>query len=239
MLSLKDHALDILLPWKCASQTVRTRLRPYAQEPYQQLFYFNNHLQRVRNQHHTFADYLLLPQSKQGHEVATFVRNPYDRVVSGFMQLCRDSRVIPQLQFDDQNLKHYVLDQVAQNTQDLIRSSYNLNVWFLNLSIYKILDNSSATFLLQPAHVWTHCADKKIDFIGKVETFEADFERLKLSYRIGTTVMESVNQSQIKSTAGPNAYYRHAQQLNSRSISRINDIFSLDFDLFGYKKITV
>jgi hypothetical protein len=239
MLSLKDHSLDILLPWKCASQTLRTRLLPYAQEIYPQLFYFNTTLQRVRNQHHTFADYLLLPQSKQGHQVASFVRNPYDRVVSGFMQLCRDASVIPKLRFSDPQLKDFVLDQVAQNTNDLIRSGYNLNVWFLNLSPYKILDNSSATFLLQPAHVWTHLDNQKISFIGKVENFESDFEKLKSQYGIGTTSLESVNQSGINIAASPSAPYRYAQQLHSRSVARINDIFSLDFELFGYDKLTV
>ena len=238
MLCLKAHSLDILLPWKCASQTVRTRLLPYAQEPYKQLFYFNPVLQKLRNQHHTYADYLLLPQSKQGHQVATFVRNPYDRVVSGFMQLCRDATVIPQLPFEDPAMKFFVLDQVAQNTQDIIRAGYNLNVWFLNLSPYKMLDTSSVTFLLQPAHAWTHVGDQKIDFIGKVENFEVDFEILKSRYGIGSTSLESVNQSDLKATAMSAAPYRYAKRLHSKTIARINDIFSRDFELFGYDKLT-
>jgi Sulfotransferase family len=213
------------------SSAVRTRTL-------QATFYFNPILQKLRNQHHTYADYLLLPQSKQGHQVATFVRNPYDRVVSGFMQLCRDASVIPQLQFADRDMKLFILDQVAQNTQDIIRSSYNLNAWFLNLSPYKILDSTSVTFLLQPAHIWTQLGNQKIDFIGKVENFEADFEKLKSRYGIGPTSLESVNQSDLKATAVPAAPYRYAQRLHSKTIARINDIFSQDFELLGYDRLT-
>jgi len=237
MICLPAQALDILLPWKCASQTVRTRLLPYAQEPYQQLFYFNPILQRVRNQHHTYADYLLLSQSKQGHQVATFVRNPYDRVVSGFMQLCRDASVIPHMSLADQDLKLFVVEQVAENFQDIIRAGYNLNAWFSNLSLYKILDNSSATFLLQPAHTWTRLGDRTIDFIGKVENFESDFEKLKSRYGIGPTEQVSLNQSDLKTPVASTAPYRYAERLNSNTIARINDIFALDFELFGYDKI--
>lgn len=238
MLTLQDHALDILLPWKCASQTLRTRLQPYAQEPYEQLFYFNPLLQRVRNQHHTYADYLLLPQSKLSHRVATFVRNPYDRVVSGFIQLCRDASVIPTLKFRTPALKTFVLDQVAQNTQDIIRCGYDLNTWFMSLSPYKILDQSSPTFLLQPVSAWTHLGTQSIDFIGKVENFETDFEKLKAWAGIGPTSNESVNRSQLACDEGAESDYRYASKLHKKTIERINALFAADFELLGYTKLS-
>ena len=237
MLCLKNQALDLLLPWKCASQTVRTRLSQLAKDPYQQLFYYNPTLRRVCNQHHTYADYLLLPESHQGRKVATFVRNPYDRVASGFMQICRDINVIPKLSFQDPELKLFVLDQLAQNSQDVIRSGYNINEWFMRLSPYRILDISSSVFLLHPVTAWTHVGKKQVDFIGKVENFEADFVKLKALFGIGETSMESANQSKLSTSLSPDSPYRYATTLEKRTVAKINALFAEDFVRLGYEKI--
>ncbi len=238
VLCLNECAWDVLLPWKCASQTLRTRLLPHASEPYGQLFYFNPVLGRVASQHHGFADYLTLAAQRPPRRVAAFVRNPYDRVVSGFLQLCRDARVIPQLPFADRELRAFVLAQVAQNTQELIQAGYDVNQWFLRLPAYRMLDRGSATFLLQPAHYWTHHLGRRVDFIGRVETFEPCFDRLLAALGLGPVERVSSN-----TTPGPAAPaspqgYRYLSRLHPNTIARIHEVFAADFDRLGYPRVS-
>lgn len=241
MLKLNSKAWDVLLPWKCASQTVRTRLSGHFSEQHSELFYLNKILNRVRNQHHTFSDYLAISSPNSNRKVASFVRNPYDRVVSGFIQLCRDASAIPKFKFSDPIMRDYISEQVAINTQDIIRSGYDVNEWFMRLSPYRILDDSNPTFLLHPAHFWTHSSGKVVDFLGKVENFESDFSRLLKFIEIDANLIgkQSVNVSSISSNAPGSKPYKHIHLLKKKTIDRINSIFSDDFIYLDYSKIDV
>lgn len=71
------------------------RLEEYNDSPYDRFFYFNSYLNRIVHQHIICADFACLPESKLGYFTASFVRNPYDRVYSGFRQLQKDLREQP------------------------------------------------------------------------------------------------------------------------------------------------
>jgi hypothetical protein len=74
----------MFLPWKTASQTLSHRLHNLDESPYSKFFAFNIFLNRVVHQHLTCSDYCSLPESKLGYFLASFVRNPYDRIYSAF-----------------------------------------------------------------------------------------------------------------------------------------------------------
>ncbi|WP_199920165.1 sulfotransferase family 2 domain-containing protein [Polynucleobacter asymbioticus] len=90
----------MMLPWKTASQSLVIRLAHLDQSPYSKFFSFNTHLNRVVHQHLTCADYLNLPEAKLDYFLASFVRNPYDRVYSGFRQIQADIVAQPYLHYD-------------------------------------------------------------------------------------------------------------------------------------------
>jgi len=91
----------MLEPWKTASQTMRARLHEHSEceSRYPGFFYFNPYLNRVVHQHITRAEFDCLPEAKLGYLTAAFVRNPYDRVNSGFRQLQKDIQEQPSALF--------------------------------------------------------------------------------------------------------------------------------------------
>jgi hypothetical protein len=234
----------MLLPWKTASQTIALRLKNYNESPYPQFFYFNSYLNRVVHQHITFADFNCLPESRLGYFNASFARNPYDRVYSGFKQLQKDIQSQPKKPFPHPWIRKLVMKQLNENFEQISKAGYDFDAW-LDLvqdeQIYEIGRNTN--FPLHPAHYWTHCANKQtVDFIGRVENFEIDFQEF-LS-RIGIeeqlpllncNVTESV--PDILKNIGQPTPYKYLNYMNAQSVNKINRLFERDFEIFGYKQI--
>jgi hypothetical protein len=231
----------MLAPWKTASQTIHARLREYDESRYPRFFYFNRHLNRVVHQHITRAEFNCLPEAKLGYLTAAFVRNPYDRAYSGFRQLQEDIRNQPSEFFPEQWIRDLVRKQLADNLVQLRQAGFQFDAWLALIGdeqIYEVGRNSS--FPLHPSHYWTHIADAKaVDFIGRVEMFEGDFQRF-LS-QVGIQQLQQVNKNvyDLMGDSCSNPFgYRYVAQINARSRARINELFDKDFELFGYEKIS-
>lgn len=239
MIVSPKHKLVMLLPWKTASQTLRARLKHVDQSPYPEFFHFNRHLNRVVHQHLTLADFLLLPESRQDYRLAVFVRNPYDRVVSGFRQLLHDIMTQPQRPFPQPWIRDLVAQQLADNFALVCKAQFQVDAWFLHLPAYQVLEAGRDTNLpLHPAHYWTHAGARQVaDFVGRVERFEEDFMALCRIFGIEGAGTQDVNRSRDPDGV-PDAHgYAYAGGLHPRTIARINDLFRADFELFGYKRL--
>ncbi len=114
----------ILAPWKTASSTIRARLGGYSESPYDTFYHLNPVLERVVHQHVTYADFAALPESRLGYRTAAFVRNPYDRVYSGFRQLRRDIENQPHMDFPDARVRDVVTAQLAENLSQIFRAGF-------------------------------------------------------------------------------------------------------------------
>lgn len=229
----------MLTPWKTASQTLQSRLKPYDESTYPKYYYFNPHLNRVVHQHITCADLACLPEGQVGYFVGAFVRNPYDRAYSGFWQLQRGMVEQQKWTYQDPWIGDLVKKQWAELHSQFCRAEFEFDKWIKIVGdelVYEMGNNSS--FNLHPAHYWTHVAGKKIvDFVGKVETFESDFQRFISEVGIENVEMSNANISDLQSNAECNPFgYRYVDRMNSASRNRINDLFDRDFALFGYKK---
>src|SRR5947209_2521451 len=167
----------VLLPWKTATSTLQTRLGGYSDSPYSGFYELNPVLKRVVHQHMTYADFVALPEARLGYFTAAFVRNPYDRVYSGFRQLQKDIREQPSAPFPSAGVRNLVMKQLAENFAALCQAGFSFEPWFSLVDeqcIYEVGRNTN--FPLHPAHYWTHYAgDQAVDFIGHIETFEHDF----------------------------------------------------------------
>ncbi len=239
MIISHKYKLVILLPWKTASQTLRLRLRHIDESPYPQLQYFNLHLNRVIHQHITLLDFMALPEASMGYKLAVFIRNPYDRVFSGFQQIIRDFTNQPRMNIAHPWVQELINQQLSDNFQEVCKSGYNINYWFLRLPLYKIFEAGRDTSLyLHPNYYWTHKQGKIIvDFVGRVENFEEDFKAFCNKYGFNSSSDKSANQSN-ECTPEKNEYgYRYINKYDPETILRINEIFKADFDFFNYKVI--
>ena len=230
----------MLLPWKTASQTIRHRLAPYDAAVYPEFFYFNSYLNRIVHQHITCADFVCLPESKLGYFSGTFIRNPYDRVYSGFRQLQTDIELQPRRRYPVPWIRDLVARQLAENHSQLQQAQFQFDDWLKLVGdeqIYEIGRNSN--FSLHPVHYWTHFAGKQlVDFVGRVETFEEDFKVFLA--KVGIDRVEQVNSNVVEILGDSNANpfgYRYVNRMNSRSIGRINQLFQTDFEIFGYDRL--
>ncbi|MCF8262455.1 MAG: sulfotransferase family protein [Melioribacteraceae bacterium] len=227
-------------PWKTASQTMSQRLKTFSESTYPYFFYFNPFLNRIVHQHITCADFACLPESKLGYFSASFVRNPYDRVYSGFLQLQKDIDFQPSAKFPADWIKRLVLTQLDEIFEEFKKANFDFDRWFQRVGeeqIYEIGRNSS--FPLHPAHYWTHLnGEKCVDFVGRVENFENDFKVFLSKTNIDS--IESINANVSGSSNFPEESpneYRYTNRMKPKTIEKINRIFEKDFELFDYKMI--
>jgi hypothetical protein len=231
----------LLAPWKNASQTLRARLNRYNESPYPVFFYFNAYLNRVVHQHITIAEFNCLPESKLSYFTACFVRNPYDRVYSGFRQLKIAIDNQPTAAFPQPWIGDLVRRQLAEIYAQLAQAAFQFDEWLAAVrdeQIYEIGRNSN--FPLHPGHYWTHIAGQlAVNFIGRVENFEEDF--LLLLSKIG--VDEGIDQvnanvvDMVGAAAGNPFGYRYIDRMSRASIDKINRLFAEDFELFEYDRV--
>jgi hypothetical protein len=227
-----------LAPWKTASSTMNLRLIKYNESPYHGFYDFNPYLRRVVSQHLTYGEYVMLPESRLGYFTAAFVRNPYDRVYSGFLQLQRDIQAQPPLPFLTAWTKPMVMRQIADNFAQLAAGEFDSNKWFRLVKEHQILEvGHNVSFPLYPAHYWTGIdGEQAVDFVGKVEQFEPDFERLCDLIGISPDGYDSANVSEgLPGDVDPDTP-RYLSRMDAASISKINALFERDFEIFGYRK---
>jgi len=232
----------VFAPWKTASSTIHRRLQEYNESPYSRFYYFNAYLQRVVHQHVTCAEFASLPESRCGYFPASFVRNPYDRVYSGFLQLKKDIQQQPLAVFSERWIKDLVMNQLADNFPQLCSAGYDFDQWLDLLQEHQIYEvGRNTSFPLHPCHYWTHfTGNQMVDFIGRVENFEVDFERLcsLIDVACGEKVNENVANEISERENKPNSY-KHVHKMSDASIRKINQLFKTDFDICGYEVLSV
>ena len=226
----------LLSPWKTASSTCHETLGSLNEGEYSRFFHWNPKLSRVVHQHMTLADVLALPEGRLGYRLCTFVRNPYDRAYSGFLQIRRDfEKQEPVASFSPSWIGDLVRAQVAENTARIVQAGYDFDRWLQNLPEYEIYEPGRNTNLvLHPAHYWTHVEGaKRVDFVGKVEQFNQDLARLCDYVGVDRPAVVSAN---ISGDGPPREErgYRYTDRMSRRTLDRINALFAADFDYFGY-----
>jgi hypothetical protein len=109
------------------------------------------------------------------------------------------------------------------NFAQLCRAGFDFDAWLASVrdeQIYEVGRNTN--FPLHPAYYWTHIADlQAVDFIGRVETFEADFQHF-LS-QVGIAPPAQVNENVVdRGGRGHGSIGVSICRSNERSITRTN-----------------
>lgn len=240
MLISHAYRFSLLMPWKTASSTCRQTLRKYDESPYQQFFAFNPYLNRVVTQHLTLAEFLALPEGRLDYRIAAFVRNPYDRAYSAFIQIQRDFENQPKFHFAESWIGDLVRAQIAENMSRVISAGFDFDRWLGALPEYEICEvGRNSNMKLHPAHYWTHvCGVQRAGFVGKVETFKTDFGNFCTYVGIDAPEIINSNVSQFGESNEPILGSKYAAKMSHRSLDRINELFCDDFELFQYERIS-
>lgn len=225
-------------PWKTASSTCHDTLESYNESSYDRFFEFNPYFNRVVHQHLTLAELLALPEGQMGYKIGAFVRNPYDRAYSGFIQIQHDYNNQPTAQFQASWIRDLVCQQISENMSRVIQSGFDFNEWIEILPDYEVFDvGRNTNMVLHPAHYWTHVNGRqRADFIGKVEDFENDFGRFCEFVEIEPPAIVSSNIAEPafnRSSGGT----KYGSRMSRRALDRLNELFHADFDLFGYERL--
>ena len=204
---------------------------------YSRFYHFSHFLNRVTHQHVTCAEFAALPEGRLGYRIASFVRNPYDRVYSAFLQVRRDLLEHADAAFPADWIAELVRGQLEENRRQLERSGYDFNRWVASLKESQIYDvGRNTSFPLHPAHYWTHLGGSQyVTFIGRVERFERDLAQF--CREVGIEAPERRNSNVSVAEGGAGALYRHIGAMNESSIDKINRLFANDFELFGYDRL--
>ncbi|WP_245445557.1 sulfotransferase family 2 domain-containing protein [Mesorhizobium kowhaii] len=203
---------------------------------YPRFFYYNGFLNRVVTQHATLADLTALPEGKLGYKVAAFVRNPYDRAYSGFIQIQRDFQEQPKVEIEPAWITHLLRAQIATNMSRVISAGFNFDAWINLLPDYEVYEPGHNTnMVLHPCHYWTHVnGEQLVGFVGKVEQFEHDFHRFCDYVDIEPPVVQLSNVSEHETEPTTGDTCKYAGRMSRRALDRINELFAKDFELFGY-----
>ena len=228
----------IFAPWKTASSTLHARLATYSEGPYSRFYDYNPHLQRVVHQHITCADFAALPESRLGYFTASFVRNPYDRVYSGFQQIQSALESQPKEAYPEPWIRALVMKALSANFAQICEAGFDFDAWVALLREEQIFETGhNVSFPLYPAHYWTHVnGAQAVNFIGRVEYFEDDFNALCGHIGIEPTTRLNVNVNTEPTDLAP-GNYRYIGAMSPASIARINHLFARDFELLDYRPI--
>ncbi len=234
MIISNAHRFVMLAPWKTASSTTHVLLAPYNESPYARWYHFSRRLKRVVSQHLTLPDFRGLPESKLGYCTASFVRNPYDRVYSAFVQVVHDADHQATVPFPSPWVREMVMAQVAELAAQLRAADFDFEKWWALVEEHQVyVAGRNTSFPLHPAHYWAGGRGQRtVDFVGKVEAYEEDLARFCAMVAIpGPTERIRVNASPGPVGEGP---YRHAARMSPAARSKVESLFRDDFELFGY-----
>ena len=247
MIVSDKYKLILTLPQKCATGTLQLRLSEVRDlEPYAQGgAWYCRELDKLVSKHMKVEDIVKLKDFKRRRKFyrACFVRNPYDRVYSWFewFSFSYKQRVeCGKLDF----AKH----QLASNKDiDGVHLAFVRNSEWMGRALEKCKGNFNDFLRLNQnryslASSFTHYKGKKwVDFLGRVETFEDDFEDFcelcELDVNLFDNDDKSFNASQLPSRIPQTIEdHKYLSRYSEESIKIVNDIMKDDFKLLGYKK---
>jgi len=161
--------------------------------------------------HLRLRDYQLADEEKfQRYFKFAFVRNPWDRIVSAYVYLSRGG--MPKYRYD-LAFKKKVMDPCRSFEQFVME-------WVDEKNIYK-----HAHFVPQYRFVTDKEGHVALDFLGRFETLEEDFQ--EICGRLG--IRREIKTVNVSGHAHYSTYYT-----NNEMIEKVERIYAKDISLFGY-----
>ncbi len=241
------YKLIVTLPQKCATGTLQLRLseardlEPYAQGGTR----YCRELGRIVSKHIKIQDILKLDDFKRRRKFSRvcFVRNPYDRVYSWFewFSFTYKRRV-------ESGKLDFAKHQLASNKDtDGVHHAFVRNSEWMRQALEKCEGDFNEFLKVNQnryslASSYTHYKGKIwVNFLGRVETFERDFNQFCELYKLDVNLFDnddkSSNASELPQRIPQTKEgHKYLSRYSEESIKIVNDIMKDDFELLGYKK---
>ena len=210
-ISHRREYLYFVVP-KCASRTIRSALGPHTDVGYP-VDDFQQHMTVSQFKATQYAEHF------DHYFKFTFVRNPYDRLYSGYMQD----------RFAAANYAEWT--EVKKPIFDVIGDDFNRYV-------REYVAAQSGEHAWDYVCFWPMAAfatdDGKfcIDWFGRAETVDADLA--VLSQKLGMPIHKEKDMNvRVKATG----QLKYLAQFERSTVELVNELYANDFDLFGYQML--
>lgn len=150
----------------------------------------------------------------------SFVRNPYDRLYSGFLQDSWASKNLPAWK----KVKHDIFESIG----------YDFNRYILDFVSQSDILNDWSWICFCPMWSFTELDNFELDYIGKYENYNHEIEKLSKLLNIDIRINQSIN-----TTDQSHSELKYLKHYSAETISCINEIYDLDFAKFGYDKVDI
>jgi hypothetical protein len=213
----------MFLPWKCGSTTCQNRFNKYNESPYPHSTQFSKILNKISHKHIHLSDFKKLPESKLDYYKISWIRNPYDRLYSGFGQ--RHLRVM-----------------IKKDQLDADDARYVQEGWDSWLENYMSQSLGTDEIFGGYGFQYTHLSDKQyVDFIGRTETMNSDTEKicehLGLKVNLNKTGNVKTKFDEVDPMNMKISDYKYIDKYTKNQIKLVNQVYAKDFELFGYKAL--
>lgn len=198
---IPEYTSIFVHPPRCAGNTIEQQFRTY----------LPGYDSRDRG-HHTAREYekLLGPQYFESQFKFTFIRNPYRRFISSYEFHIHKEHSLEWFLTENENQKA-VLDE-----RGMIHNG--VGAWHRgNLPQYYMLHNEEGKLL--------------VDFIGRVETIDEDWEQVCIKLGIPYKPLPRVNAARDEYKI----YKDYREYYTSDVFDRVTKLYQIDLDTFGYE----
>jgi hypothetical protein len=182
--------------------------------------------QRFARGHVTYeiGELVVPPEVMDGYFKFVFVRGPYDRLFSAWNDLTRSHSTMLQ-RFRHTELKDFNVFVKTRLREDVFVDGEINEAW---------LDQDTIYIHFYPQFLFA-CKDGEIraDFIGRLESFTADFENLAVRLGLGDVPMVTRH---VKYRGNLKTASRYLDRYDQESIEIVNELYGRDFELFGYER---
>lgn len=212
VISHRKKYLYFVIP-KCGSTTVRHALEDYTDIGYP-VCTFEQHVTLDQFAETTFMDCF------QEYYKFTFIRNPYDRIYSGFLQDLHASKNYPKWI----NCKAPIFESIGADfnryVQEYVATNDIIHDW--------------QWICFCPMVQFTHLNGRySLDFVGRTEYLKEDFKTLCAKMNItDKNISVSYNVNTV-----PTRDYKYLHAYTADTLEIINALYKADFEAFGYKML--
>jgi hypothetical protein len=212
VISHRHRYLYFVVP-KCASATVRQSLAPYTDIGYP-VTNFAQHLPIRR-----FLESEHAPLFDAGYFRFTFVRNPYDRLYSGYVQDRFAATQSPRWRHAKEPVFNAIGDDFNRYMLEHVRHADRANAW--------------QWICFCPMHEFAYRDGQCIlDFVGRAESVQDGLEAL--SVRLGVVITKA---NDVNVNVEPGNELKYLDRYDRATIELVNDIYREDFERFGYAMV--
>lgn len=212
VLSHRHRYLYFVVP-KCASATVRQSLAPFTDVGYPVSKY---------PQHQTIRQFLASPHAglfDAGYLRFSFVRHPYDRLYSGYVQDRFAATQSPRWQRAKEPIFQAIGDDFNRYLLEHVRHAALFDAWdwicFCPMHAFAYLDGECV-----------------LDFVGRAEAVEAGLAAL--SARLGVPIAKA---DDANVNVEPGTALKYLDRYDRATLEVVNELYREDFERFGYERV--